>query len=297
LIAYQTHLRDDKTFELLKNRLRQADETATRQMKDRAKSYDELFDEALAAHYTDPPGPFSEAFLAVKKADPRMEFDPAMTKSLDDQLTQLQGQFEQMFRDALEGTATADASKSGASPQKRRVIAFLLFNMVDALPEEAAGGAAPKQANLWEDPKYKRFLNVVGVRAAGQAVNDEAALLKDITAEVEVARVRERGIFAVEHRKAVDQAIEKSALLETHNLLYARKKKEYALHEENLKKREIDVKTYLDQLEVARKQTAGHLQELRQMSNQLLQERVKLRDATLMNQQFEKDIRALEGVR
>jgi hypothetical protein len=201
-----------------------------------------------------------------------------------------------MFRDALEGTATADAAKTGASPQKRRIIAFLLLNMVDVLPDEAAGGAAAKPANLWEDPKYKRFLNVVGVRAAAGAINDEAALLQEIADEVEAARLRERGVFTIEHRKAVDLVLEKSSLVEAHNLMYARKQKELADHVETLKARREDVKFYEDQLKTIRQQTKAHLGELRRMSDQLFQERVKLRDATQRNQELEKDIRALEGV-
>ncbi|HEY7427952.1 MAG TPA: hypothetical protein VH682_27210 [Gemmataceae bacterium] len=296
LMAYQTYLRDDKAYEHLKERLKTADEAEKKQSQDRrVKPYDEAFNEALAAQYTDPPGPLADEFLAVKKADPKMDFETALGKSLDNHLAQLQGQFEKMFQDALEGTT--DASKTGASPQKRRVIAFLLFNMVNALPDEAAGDAAAKPSNLWDDPKYKRFLNVVGVRAAAEAVNDEAVLLKAIAGEVETARLRERGIFAIEHRFAIDLVEEKSALLEAHNLLYARKQKELATHEETLKKRELDVKFYEDQLAAARKETAGHLKALREMSDKLLQARVELRDATEKNQKLEKDIRALEGAR
>src|SRR5262249_52647036 len=156
---------------------------------------------------------------------------------------------------------------------------------------------AAKQTNLWEDPKYKRFLNVVGVRAAAEAVNEEAILLKDIASEVETARLRERGIFATAHDKVVDLVEEKAALLVKHNLLLDLKKKELQVHEENLKKRKLDVEFYEKQLAAARKETAGHLTDLREMSDKLLQARVELRDATEKNQKLEKEIRALEGVR
>ncbi|HEY7426176.1 MAG TPA: hypothetical protein VH682_18240 [Gemmataceae bacterium] len=297
LIAYQTHLRDDNAVKQLGVRLKQVDDAAAQLLKDqRAKTYEEAFNKAVAAQHADPLGPLAEAFLEVKKADPRLLTDKALEQALDKQLVQLQGQFDQMFRDALEGTATADAAKTGASPQKRRIIAFLLLNMVDVLPDEAAGGAAAKPANLWEDPKYKRFLNVVGVRAAAGAINDEAALLQEIADEVEAARLRERGVFTIEHRKAVDLVLEKSSLVEAHNLMYARKQKELADHVETLKARREDVKFYEDQLKTIRQQTKAHLGELRRMSDQLFQERVKLRDATQRNQELEKDIRALEGV-
>jgi len=298
LIAYQTHLRDDNAVKQLGERLKQVDAAAGQLLKDqRAKTYEEAFNKAVAAWHADPLGPLAEAVLEVKKADPQLDVNKALEQALDKQLVQLQAEFDQMFRDALEGTATADAAKTGASPQKRRLIAFLLFNMVDVLPDEAAAGAAAKPANLWEDPKYKRFLNVVGVRAAAGAINDEADLLKEIADEAEATRLRERGVFAIEHRKAVDLVLEKSSVLEAHNLEYARKKKELDEHAEAFEKRKLDVEFYEKQLKTARQQTATHLKELRQMSDQLFQARVKLRDATQRNQELEKDIRALEGVR
>jgi hypothetical protein len=299
LLAYQTHLRDDNAFKLLSERLAQLDKAARQQPKgdQQAKPYDEAFKEALAIQYADPLGPLAEAFLEVKKTDPNMDPAKALDQALDKQLAQLKDQFDKMFQSALEGTATADASKTGASPQKRRDIAFLLFNMVDVLPDEAAGGAAAKPATLWEDPKYKRFLNVVGVRAAAGAVNDEAVLLKEMAGEVEVERLHERGVFAIQHREVVDLVLEKSSQLETHNQELDRKQKEYVAHEQSLKKRKLDVEFYDNKLKTARQQTEKHLKELHQMSDQLFQERVKLRDATQRNQEMEKDIRTLEGVR
>jgi hypothetical protein len=298
LRAYQTYLRDDAAFAKLKTRLEQADKTATQKLKDgKAKVYDEAFHEALAAQFTDPPGPLGEAFLVARKADAAGNVDKVLDQSLDAQLAQLQGQFKQMFDSAVEGTGSADGGKSGATRQKRRVIAFLLFNMADVLPDEAPGGAAAKPANLWEDPKYKRFLKVVGVQAAAEAVDAQAALLKDLAAEVDTARLRDRGLFAQEHAKAVSLVQDKVAELDRHTRLYELKQQELLAHEENLKKRALDVKFYQEQLDAARKKTSGDLDVLRKMSDQLLKERVKLRDATEDNQKLEKDIRALEGVR
>ncbi|HEY7307977.1 MAG TPA: hypothetical protein VH643_01320 [Gemmataceae bacterium] len=299
LHAYQTYLRDDAAFKKLHDRLGQADKTATQQIKDgKAKKYDEAFHEALAAQFVDPPGPLAEAFLAAKKADMAGNVDKLLDPSLDPQLAELKRQFDEMFQSTTAGTGgTEIGSKSGATRQKRRVIAYLLLNMVDVLPDEAPGGAAAKPANIWEDPKYKRFLKVVGVQAAAEALETQASLLKDIAAEVDTERLRERGLFALEHDKAVTLVQEKAVEVDRHTRLLELKQKEQTAHEENLKKRELDVKFYQEQLAKARKKTADDLDVLRRMSDQLLKERVKLRDATEDNQRLEKDIRALEGVR
>ncbi len=106
LIAYQTYLRDDQSFARLQKMLAQADQAATKAVRQppkdakRAKSYEEAFNDTLAAQYTDPTGPLAEAFLAVKKANPAATMDQALDQALDNQLAQLQGQFDQAFKEA-----------------------------------------------------------------------------------------------------------------------------------------------------------------------------------------------------
>jgi alpha-tubulin suppressor-like RCC1 family protein len=132
------------------------------------------------------------------------------------------------------------------------------------------------------------------VQAAASAVTNEANLLKDIAEEVAHERLRERSIFALEHRKIVELIQNKSVAVERNGLVYARKQKELADHEEDLKKRRLDVKYYQEQLTDVRQQTAAHLKELRTMSDALYKLRVKLRDDTAENQRLEKQIRVLE---
>jgi hypothetical protein len=294
-IAYQTYLRDDESFKRLSDLFARADAAAKNPApKDRkASTYEEGFHEFLALQYVDPPGPLAEAFLAVKKADAAADVAKALDQSLDAQLTQLQGQFEQAFKDALERRPPSEGVKADAPSQQKRAIANLLFNLVDVLPDEQPGGAAPK-GNLWEDPGYKRFLFVVGVRAAEQAVNDQARLLDDITAEVAINRGRERSLFALEHDKVVAMIRDKAGQVEVHRLTKERKEQEVKDHEEDLKKRRLDVKFYQDQLDTARKETIAHLKDVRAMSDALFAERVKLRNATTTNQELEKQIRVLE---
>jgi hypothetical protein len=275
LFAYQTHLRDDNTFAALKRRLEEADRAAAQpQPQGRAKPYEERFHDALAATFTDPLGPLAEEFLAVKKANAAAPVDKALEQALDNQLTQLQGQFEQMFRDALNG---GEGIKPGAPSQQKRTIARLLLNMVEVLPSAAPGGEA--KPDLVNNPAYKRFVVVVGVKSAVEAANDQAGILQELAFQTGVERLRERSLFA-----EVDE----------HTSLLAFKKKELETHEEALTQRRRDVKVYEEQLAAERRQTARRLGQLRQLSNALFDERVKLRQNTEDNQKLEKDIRALE---
>jgi hypothetical protein len=297
-LAYQVYLRDDASFGRLQALLTAADQAASQppQPGKRAKPYEEGFNDYLAGQFVEPPGPLAEAFLAVKKTARQTPAPQALDQALDTQLAQLQGQFDQAFKEALEQRPPAEGGvKSDAPSQQKRIIAHLLFCLTDVLPDETAGGA-PK-LDLMENPQYRRFITVVGVGEAVRAVNDEAALLKDMAVEVNQLAKRDRLVFAAQHHKVVEMIQEKATLVERHGLTLARKQKELATHEEDLKKRRLDVAYYQEQLTEARKETAAHLKELRAMSDALFQERVKLRDATERNQQLEKDIRKMEDVR
>jgi hypothetical protein len=295
-IAYETYLRDDKTFADLVTRLKNADEAAVKVVKGpplggRAVPYDEAFHDALNAVFSNPPGPLGEEFLTVKKADPAATTENALDRALDNQLTQMKARFEQLFDDAKSG---GENIKGGASSQRKRAIARLLFNMVEVLSNGVPGGGNA-QPDLVNNPAYKRFVVVVGVQAALEAVNEQAGIYQDIVAEVDLERERERGLFVMEHRKVIDLARDKKAQVEAHTLLLARKKSEIETHETALLKRRLDVASYQEHLATARAKTSARLQQLRKLSDALFHERVELHKNSLDNQKLEKDIRSLEA--
>jgi hypothetical protein len=293
LMAYQIYLHDDQSLARLKQLFEQADrdarKPADKEKKERVKQYDEAFRDALEARNTDPPGPLADAFLEVKKANANMPVDQALEQSFDSQLSPLQQEFNQAFAAALN-------SQGQSVGQRKRTIAHLLLNMVDALPADTpAGGQA--RGDVTDSTDYQRFLTVVGLREAVAAVDDEAQNLNELAAQVEVDRRRQRSRFAVEHQKVVDAIKEKAAEAEVHAALLARKEKQLAVHAAELKKRQQDVQYYTEQLEAARKDTADRLKELRGMSDALYKERLELRGMNEGNQKLEKEIRSLEAGR
>jgi hypothetical protein len=293
LLVYQSYLRDDNAYKSLQQQFQRADQTARQPAAagKKAPSYDEAFRQALAAQQAYPLLPLADAYLAVHKAAPGTTADKALEQTLDTHLGQLQGQFDGLFQDAL---TQKDGSNQRPAAQRKRSIARVLFNAVPSLEEQPAGGAAPK-TDLLENSLYRRFINVVGVRSAIAAVNDEAAVLDTIAVQVAQERERWRGIFALEHAKVIRIIEEKAGEVEAHNQQLASKQKELAAHEEDLKKRRLDIKFYTDQLDAARKETLAHLEQLQKMSDALFKMRVDLREATATNQKLEKTIRDLEA--
>jgi hypothetical protein len=287
MLSYQIYLRDDTAFNILKQRLQAAHTAAasTAPQQGRAKSYEERFHDALDQAFNNPPGPFGEEFVAIMKTDPKQNFDTVLDKSLDTQLGQLQGQFDQMFVNAWNG---GKGVQPGGAAQQKRTIAHLLFNMVEVLTP--AGAARPDLS----DPAYKRFFIVVGVKAAVEAVNDQANVLQGLTFQTQEERLRERNLFAFEHRKEVDLVLDKKAEVDQHAQTLALKKKEKELHDTALAARREDVKRYEEQLAKERQDTTRNLEQLRKLSERLHEERVKLRENSDDNQKLEKQIRALE---
>lgn len=295
LMACQTYLRDNQAFARLQNLLAAADRQARQpQPKNgqRAKPYEELFDEALEAQHAIPAGALAEEFRTAMKANPATPPAQALDQAIEAQLTQLQGQFEQLFRDALEPTPTAVSEQGRPRSLLKHNIARLLFNTLDALAEEQPG-AAPN-LNVSENPAYKRFVLVVGVPAAAEAVSEQAQTLDAIAAEIREERVRRRVRFAHEHHQAVALVQAKRLEVEDHQREAKRQNDEKNAHEDSLKKRRRDVESYKEELAAARKKTEEQLQILRKMSDALYAQRLKLRDAAGKNLQLEKQIRALE---
>jgi hypothetical protein len=307
LLAYQAHLRNEETIKRLKGLFEEADTEARKppEKGQRAKPYDEAFRDALTISFTTPPEaplsrpndpvePLVNNYLEILKGAPNTKpgqaFDQAFEKWLDTATAELQTQFDQAFQEAL---TTAQQGKQSDRPveERKHAIARLLFNLVDVLPDNP--NAAPN-LDLVNNPAYKRFLTVVGLQAAIDAVNDEAKILADMAIEAELQRQRERATFTVVYRKGVEQVQDKASEVEANGGLLARKEKQLGAHEEELKKRRLDVKFYTDQLEEARKDTALRLKDLRGMSQALYNLRIELRDSTIKNQELEKEIRALE---
>ncbi|HTU20048.1 MAG TPA: hypothetical protein VMG10_18430 [Gemmataceae bacterium] len=292
MFSYQAHLRDDKTFAALKQRLTDADAAAKKRLTEAPpKKYEEAFHDALGAIFSDPPGPLAEAFLAVKKENAAATVEQALEKMLDTQLAQLEAQFKQMFDNAYSG---GEGVKPGAPTQQKHTIARLLFNMVEVTaPAQPAQSAAAK-LDLVSNPAYKRFIIVVGVKAAVEAVNEQAGILQDLAFETATERMRQRSLFAVEHGKAVDLVLDKKTELDHYKLLLARKKTEREAHLATLEQRKVDVAKYEEQLVEARKATAKHLADLRKLSADLFSERTMLLTNSTTNQELEKQIRHLE---
>lgn len=286
---------EDKSFDEALEETRKALEASRDPGKE--KRFDRIFRELvemMGRTPGDPFGgvsvePFATALLAALAADPKKPFDKVFADSLAAQRDQLAEQFEEEFRPAL----AAGPSGPQARTVRRRAIAHLLLNLIHVLPEETAAGATPP-ASLFQDPDFKRALNVVGLEAAIAETNDQAQVLHRIASELALERERDRNRFVSVHEALVEQIRDRAAQLATEESVLARKTKQRDEQKDLVAKSKDTYVGYAKELAASQKLTAERLAELRDMSDRLYKSRVELRNALDGNQKLEKEIRGLE---
>jgi len=266
-----------------------------------ARAFDATaFSEALSALRPNSTGPLGPEFLKVLRADPQKSFDVAFAaavagqqQALDTQRAELQTQLDQLFREGLQGQRTVGGEvKPIAATERRRTIARLLFNLTaNTLPEPGAGQEAQAPADA---TAYKRFLTVVGLRTAAAELDDQAQTLTQIASELGVERSREQGRFAEIHQKLLDRVQQRAVEVEEENARLAREQKQRNDQKALVEKRRDEVKQYTEELAEARKGTEARFQELRGMTQALLDLRIRVRDALNKSQEDEQRIRHLE---
>jgi hypothetical protein len=260
-------------------------------------TFADLFNDALAAQGGEPVGPLGPAFVKAFTAGAQKTTDVALNEAIEEQRAELDGQLKALFAEALSNQRRSASKGRGLdTSERRRVIARLLFNLLDAVPEQQAAPAGQPQG-LADAPKTRRFLTVVGLREAAQAVDAQAQNLAQINSELTGERSRDMAQFAKDHLALLSDVRQRAHEVSDHNADYLRKKAQLTAQEELVKRRQSEVEGYRSELADSRRQTADRLKELRTMSQALFDERVKLRDATRENQKLEQDLHKLEAGR
>jgi hypothetical protein len=297
--AYRKYLAAPDRLKALKAQLAKAFETAKRTMRQppaehQKRTFREAFDEALFDQTGWTGGPFVDGVFAALGRDPAKvdaaEFDAAFDRALEKQRNDLVQLVQEKFTDALKSDKQGEKR---SEEQRKRRIAHLLFCLVAGGAEAApqpAGGAE----DLTVDPAFRRFTTVVGVRAAVEAVRQQAATLGQIASELQTEWGRQQSTFAVRHARVLDRLRDRARQVEAENAQIKKLNDLVNAHEEQLKKKRVTVKTYQDDLAEARDQTAKDVKELRDLAALLHKERLKLRDAMDTNQKLEKQIRTAE---
>jgi hypothetical protein len=257
-------------------------------------TFADLFHDALAAQGGEPVGPIEPAFVKAFTAGAQKPAAQALSEALEELRADLDGQLKALFAEALSGQRRTANKGRGVDPgERRRAVARLLLNLLDAVPEQQAAPQGQPQG-LADAPNTRRFLTVVGLREAVQAVDAQAQTLAQIGEELAAERSRDMSQFAKAYTAELGGVRQRAQEVADHAADLQRKNEQTAAQDVLVKKRQSEVDSYKSELADSRKQTAARLQELRTMSDALFRERIKLRDATRENQKLEKDLHKLE---
>src|SRR5262249_16802149 len=218
----------------------------------------------------------------------------------DQLLADLKRYFDRSFEEAEKGIhyhektvrSSRDAASKVAPEQHRAQIANLLFNLVEVMPpqQQAQGQPVP----VWQDPAYKRFLWVVGLEQAAKALEVQGQKLNRIGLEERQEIESDRKLFAIIHTDMVRQIRERAATVAEKTDELQRVKTEADERGKLVTRRKEDVRIWQEQLDMARQDTEERVKELRARTDELYKIRVKVRDSTQLNQEYESEIRKLE---
>jgi hypothetical protein len=275
LEAYQIYLSKPDQAKQLVTALDQAWQEAKSQTSPR-----DAFAAALTSRRLEDALPLADRLFPMLYANKDKSVTQAFTESLDAQRSQAVADRDELFRQALN---QPNPNEPKLNPdEQRKVIARLLFNL-------SGGDAAAIQ----------RLIGVVGLRSAVTAIQEEShdLALATMTLAVQNDRGRERAQFALRNQAMVEAIREKAEVVAAETALQKRKLDQQVAHEEELRKRQRNVREIKEELDDARRKTAEQMKYLTTMTQQLYDVRIRLRDATLKNQGYEKEIRALEGNR
>jgi hypothetical protein len=291
------------------------------------------FPEAFRAALRAQGGMSSEAFTnMIVKALPDdakkaagVNIDKVYEDAFEAQRAQMEARYRGLFDDALEGPVPAvvvkgaeaipiaDARKRAIEAQKT-AIARLLFGLCMFQTEEAVDSNPELQkAALFKGlprdslgfrqrlaytstfgNQLKRVYIVCGLRAGLGAVTDRTAVLRKLTDYVEGAILADRQQFVADHAALVEQIRYQATLVQQELASKTENERKLTLQEEQVKKRERDVKQHKEEYDKSKEQTAKKMTELKDLSGKLLEDRLKARDLIRLSLESEKTIRELE---
>jgi hypothetical protein len=240
---------------------------------------------------------FLQALAGEKADDPVKLVSPAFERALDGLAGDLRERFEGHFRDR---DATAPFTGGPFLPKasaatRRAAAARLLANLGDVAAELDGKDNAPDADGY--TPALWRATKVTGLRTMNAELARQYAVTKKLTADTAAAAAAERDTFVRTHARLLELVRERAhglGVLKGHLAMFV---DQNARKESLINSRKKDKEFYEEEMRKETARTATALQQLETMSRELYEIRVKVRDATRLNQEYLEAIKALEEQR
>ncbi|MFO0846069.1 MAG: hypothetical protein U0797_27420 [Gemmataceae bacterium] len=320
MLSARANFATDQAFQQLKARC----VAAQKQALD-PNTPDKPFTEAFRAAFHSMPGEPADAFVSLllrqfpdnRAQAAKVNLDQAFDQAVTTQLTAMNQRYTALVNEAS-GQAADRALDLGL---RKAAIARLLFGLALFQTEEALSSESgnPADRQLLADPPppapplpfaerqkrlvqtetfnkqyFGRALVVCGLRATLGAVSERAAGLRRLNDYAQNATAQERQQFVNDHNFRVGVVRELAGLVKGEQTLINENKERLLGYDTVGKERAAEIKQLEEEYIQMRNSTAKEIATLRDLSQQVLDLRLKIRDALESTEKGEERIRALE---
>jgi hypothetical protein len=224
--------------------------------------------------------------------------DEVLTETLTDLHDEFAALYEAAFKDAAEGKlAVADAAAAELiRDHRRQAIARFLLAGIEVLDKDALGWLddAQKTQSMLELPSYKRLINVVGVKAAVDAVNEQQAALASVYSTVNERIAAEKAKFHSDHSRVIGELKRKADEVDHLATRLADISAQGRAQKTTLDAEKARVDMYVKDLTASRGATSDEMKRLYEISEKLDIVRKAIRDAIRSNDRDLRKITELE---
>jgi hypothetical protein len=327
LLACRVHFANDQAAQALKERCRLAVKTALAAPANPdlpEKSFAELFRAAFHSQAGEP----AEAFLTLfldgyrdpnrreldRKAAGGVSVDAAFDSAVDRQRMALERRYQVALAEASGTSPDQEARKAPDLGAQKAAIARLLFGVAPFLAEDhvfSANGSAEDKQLLSNPPSFAEYQNrlvntkaykdrisrmlvVCGLRSTLGAFGDRTAGLRRLHDYVQGSLAQERQQFVADHGFVVELIREQGGLVKAEQNLINENKERLTAFETIVKERIAEITQVKEEYGKARATTAAEAKKLRDLTEQVLDLRLKIRSAIEANEKGEESIRQLE---
>jgi chromosome segregation ATPase len=139
-----------------------------------------------------------------------------------------------------------------------------------------------------------RMLVICGMKSGVTAISQRASALSRLGDYITGAVTEERQQFTFDHASRIEQLRELAVLVKREQTLINENKEQLAGFETVVRERMKEIEILQAELKKQRADTAEAMKKLREMSQEVLDSRLKIRDAILANENGERRIREME---
>jgi hypothetical protein len=196
----------------------------------------------------------------------------------------LAAELQKRFDKEFEGVGGKDSIQ-----QRKDSAARLLFCLGEALHEG--------EDDYIASPAYKRYVNVVGLSGAARAADDQAVIIQAMTQEAILNHEAELKQFVEDLDARVYRTQTIADAVERQEKLLKLKEAEVAKAKQLVETRTAQLTALREQLAGLQAKTSKSLADQAKAEQEIMDRLIELRDTAQKNQELEREIRRLEGVK